>query len=414
MDVFVARQPILKKNDDVYGYEILYRNSLKNQFVPMDGNQATSEVLRNTFLTIGLERMSQNKPCFINFTEQLLLQRVPEYFSPEQLVVEILEDVSPTQEIIAVCRELKQKGYQIALDDVDQMESSDYIAFMPYIDIIKMDIKAVSDCERTEIIQAAKRLGIILLAEKVETREDYEQCKRDGFDLFQGFYFSKPYIVTGTELPFFHSTYFLMIQELSVSDHQIDIERVTEIIGQDLSLTYKLLRLINTTVRPGTIPIESIRQAVMLLGTESLKKWLYVLSIDQAGVNQDKAPSLIMKTSLTRAKMSEQIAVRLQSPGKADGYFLAGFMSLIDVVMKRPMKEIVNSLPLDTGIQDALNEKRNLYREILDVVIAMEQADFDYLENELSRLDIQLNEVFEIYGQSIAWTDQLYEDHFSA
>ncbi|TGB02705.1 EAL and HDOD domain-containing protein [Halobacillus salinus] len=414
MEVFVARQPILKKNDEVYGYELLYRNSLENHFVPMDGNQATSEVLRNTFLTIGLDRMSQNKPCFINFTEQLLLDKVPEYFSPHQLIVEILEDVSISRELTAVCRGLKEKGYKIALDDVVNLRGDDYTELIRYIDILKVDIFAASEEERIEMVQIAKRLGITLLAEKVETREDYERCKQEGFDLFQGFYFSKPVVITGTDIPFFHSTYFQMIRELSLPTEEIDIEKVTEIIGQDIALTYKLLRLINTTTKQGSVPIQSIRQAVMLLGTESLKKWLYVLSIEEAAPSIGQTPQLVTKTSLVRAKMSEQVAVRLQCPGRADGYFLAGFMSLIDVITKRPMSEIANSLPLDTEIQKALNNENNLYRNILDVVIAMEQADFEYLEQELTSFDLPLNEIFEIYGQSIAWTDQLYQEHFTS
>lgn len=412
MEVFVARQPILKKNDEVYGYELLYRNSLENHFVPMDGSQATSEVLRNTFLTIGLDRMSQNKPCFINFTEQLLLDKVPEYFSPHQLIVEILENVSVSHELTAVCRDLKQKGYKIALDDVVNLGGGEYTELIRYIDILKVDIREAIETDRIEIVRIAKRLGITLLAEKVETRADYERCKKEGFDLFQGFYFSKPVIVTGTEVPFLHTTYFQMIRELSQPNEEIDIEKVTEIIGQDVALTYKLLRLINTTVELGTIPIKSIRQAVMLLGTETLKKWLYVLSIEEADSSIGRTPQLVTKTSLVRAKMSEQVAIRLQCKGRSDGFFLTGFMSLIDVITKRPMSEISKSLPLEAEIQKALNQEPNVYRDILNVVIAMEQADFDYLEEELSRLPMHLSEVFEVYSQSIAWADQLYRDHF--
>ena len=319
-----------------------------------------------------------------------------------------------TYDVVRVCRELKEKGFQIALDDVVSIQDPSFIELMPYIDILKVDIRLVAEQERVAIIKLAKQMNITLLAEKVETREDYERCKEEGFDLFQGFYFSKPVIITGTDIPFFHSTYFQMIKELSVPDEEINIEKITEIIGQDLALTYKLLRLINTTKRAGAMPVQSIKQAVMLIGTDALKKWLYVLSIKEASPKHTTTPQLVTKTSLIRAKMSEQVAVRLRSPGRADGYFLAGIMSLIDVVTKRPMNEIVESLPLDTEIQNALRKEKNIYREILDLVIAMEQADFDYLEQSLAAFDMQLNEIFEIYGQSIAWTDQLYQENFSA
>lgn len=412
MEVFVARQPILTVENDVYAYELLYRNSEENRFVPMDGNQATSEVLMNSFITIGLDRLSENKPCFINFTEDLLLEKVPEYFNAEQLFVEILEHVSFSMDMIKVCRSLKKKGYKIALDDIIDIDQPSLFELLHYVDILKVDIRSVTDENREKIIQLAEEYGLTLLAEKVETHEEHQRCVAEGFSLFQGFYFSKPVIVKGLDIPFFSSTYFQMIKELSISEDEINLEKVAELLEQDIGLTYKLLRLINSSQRRTKVPIQSIKQAVMLLGTESLKKWLYVLSIEQTSTIRTTQSQLVIKTSLVRAKMCEQIAVRIRTKEKSDGYFLTGFMSLVDVMVQRPVHEVIESLPLDEGIKQCLHGCDNTYRQVLDLAIGMEKADFDGLEANLNNSHLSFKEVFEIYGQAIAWTEQLYHDHF--
>ncbi|SFK40116.1 EAL and modified HD-GYP domain-containing signal transduction protein [Halobacillus dabanensis] len=412
MEVFVARQPILTVENDVYGYELLYRNSEENRFVPMDGSQATSEVLMNSFFTIGLDRLSENKPCFINFTEDLLLEKVPEYFNPDQLFVEILEHVSFSMDIIKVCRELKEKGYRIALDDIINIDQPSLFELLPYVHILKVDIRSVTDENRKKIIQLAEEYDLRLLAEKVETNEEHQRCVAEGFSLFQGFYFSKPVIVKGLDIPFFSSTYFQMIKELSLSEDEINIEKMTGLLEQDIGLTYKLLRLINSSQRRTKVPIRSIKQAVVLLGPESLKKWLYVLSIEQTSTIRTPQSQLVIKTSLVRAKMCEQIAVRIRAKEKSDGYFLTGFLSLVDVMVQRPVNEVIESLPLDEGIKQCMQGCKNAYRKVLDLAIRMEKADFEGLESILKNDHLSFTEVFEIYGQAIAWTEKLYQDHF--
>ncbi|MBN8236150.1 EAL domain-containing protein [Halobacillus kuroshimensis] len=412
MEVFVARQPILTVEDDVYAYELLYRNSEENRFVPMDENKATSDVLMNSFVTIGLERLSNHKPCFINFTEDLLLEKIPAYFAPEELVVEILEDVSFSFEMIQVCRELKSKGYTIALDDFIDPERASIFELLHYVDIIKVDIRMVTEENRRKIMALAGNYNIRLLAEKVETREEHERCLQEGFELFQGFYYSRPDIVKGVDIPFFTSTYVQMLMELSTADEDIDMERITKILEQDPALTYKLLRLINTSRRESKIPVESIKQAVMLLGTESLKKWLYVLSVDQTIPAKSAHTRLIVKTSLVRAKMCEQMAVKIYTKEKAEGYFLTGFMSLIDVLTQRPSLETIEPLPLAEEIKEAFRGENNTYRKLLDIAVKLEAADFDWLER-LTDFPLTLSQLFECYGRAAAWAERLFHEYFN-
>ncbi|MBH0230466.1 EAL and HDOD domain-containing protein [Halobacillus yeomjeoni] len=413
MEVFVARQPILEANEEVYAYEILYRNSQDNRFTPVDDeNRATSEVLMNSFLTIGLERLSQNKPCFINFTEDLLLDMVPEQFNPQQLVVEILEDVSHSMELIRVCRELKKNGFLIALDDVEDVSQTSVVELLLYVDIIKVDIRTVSEKSRKEIIQIAKDFNITLLAEKVETREEHKRCVNEGFELFQGFYYSKPVIVSGMDIPMLESSYFQIIREVTNSEDKVNINKISDILEKDLSLTYKLLRLINSSMYRRTVPIKSIKQAVMLLGIKSLKKWLYVLSVQQSA-HLSSSSQLVLKSSLIRARMCERIADTINPIGNADDYFLTGFLSLIDVITQKKTSEVIESLPLDDRIKEALNGEENGYRKVLDIVIALEIADFNQLEKNIQGHGVQTQQLLKIYEDAIEWTESLYSEHFS-
>ncbi|MCP3031033.1 EAL domain-containing protein [Halobacillus sp. A1] len=410
MEVFVARQPILDVDDQIYGFELLYRNSKENNFPPTDGNKATKEVLINSFVTIGLERLSHNRPCFINFTEDLLMKKIPEYFDPRTLVVEILEDVSWTGDLLKVCRELKRKGFSIALDDVMSIAQTDIEGLLSYVDIIKVDIRQTCPEMRVKLVQTAKAAKITLLAEKVETKEEHLQCVKEGFHLFQGYYYSKPVVLSAEDLPLYGSSYFQVLKELSADKDGIDLEKVIEIFEGDLTLTYKLLRIINFSAELSE-PIQSIRQAVTILGVDPLKKWLYVFTVEEGG--PAPASKEMMKSSLQRAKMCEQIGVSIGKSHLIEEYFLTGLMSAVDAMVKRPTEEVISNLPLDSNIKQALSGEENSHRFILDLVIAIEKADFDELEHKLQGIEITLSELLEIFGQAIAWTEQLYNNHLT-
>ncbi|MCP3027447.1 EAL domain-containing protein [Halobacillus sp. A5] len=410
MEVFVARQPIINLQNEIHGYEILYRNSEENTFPHTDGSKATKEVLVNSFLTIGLERLSQNKPCFINFTEDLLLEKIPEYFDSSKLIVEVLEDVAWNRDLVRVCRELKKKGFSIALDDIMSVEQTDIDDLLTYVDILKVDIRQSSAEVRKQIAEIALSKGITLLAEKVETSDELEQCREEGFELFQGYYISRPVIISAVDIPLYHSSYYQVIKELSVEEDKIDKERVIQIFQGDLSLTYKLLRLINFSSALSE-PVHTIKQAVQLFGMKPLKKWLYVFTVEEEG--PAPASQEAMKSSLQRAKMCEQIGISIGHNRVGEEYFLTGLLSSVDIITGSSPQEVMTALPLDLSIKQALKGEKNMHRCILDVVVAVEKADFDCLDPKLEELGISLNEILEIYGQAIAWTEQLYNRHLS-
>ncbi|MFD1019956.1 EAL and HDOD domain-containing protein [Thalassobacillus hwangdonensis] len=413
MEVFVARQPISNRNEGVFGYELLYRNSKVNKFTHVDADQATKEVLINSFVNIGLKHLSENKPCFVNFTEQLLLDGLPLDFPPEKLIVEILEDVNPTPEVIAACKELKSKGYRIALDDVVAADHDRVMEMVEYIDIIKMDIRQTSIEERKEIIRLAEKYNIQVLAEKVETREEHQQLLVEGVNFFQGFFYSKPHIVSSYDIPLYNFTYLQLLKELSMTSETINIDEVADIFKRDLSLTFKLLRLINSSTFNLKVDIHSIKQAIMLLGTDALKKWLYLLSMDDFAKMGTIGSKEILKISFQRAKMCELIAEKLRLPERVDGYFLTGLLSMVDVIMGRPLNGILEQLPLENQIKRALLAEENRHRKVLDLVISIERAEFGVMEEKIQAFELSASDIFNIYEQSIKWTDSLYKDFFT-
>ncbi len=407
MEVFVARQPIFNKNEDVFGYELLYRSSQEvNAFPNIDGDQATSELIINSFLNIGIERLSNGKPCFINFTENLLKLRLPTYFRPLDIVVEILESVVPNKEIIGICRELKGQGYLIALDDFVLDEMNPYTnELLKFIDFVKVDFILTPIEMREKIETLSKLLQIKLVAEKVETREVFEDAKKRGYHFFQGYFFSKPTIISTRDVPTYFHSYYEMIQNLSMSDPSI--ERITELIEKDISLSYKLLKLINSPAYRPKQKINSIRQAIVLLGLIELQKWIYVLAVRESKIEKKHISQEIIFISLTRAKMCEELERIRCKTTPSSSYFMTGMFSMMDTILSISMETILKDLPLADEICEALIGKQNRIKEVLDLALAVEKAEWAVISEKCKDLNINEKDLFKVYAESLNWANDL-------
>ncbi|MBU8878756.1 EAL domain-containing protein [Bacillus sp. FJAT-29790] len=407
MEVFVARQPIFNANEEVFAYELLYRSSEEvNAFPNLNGDQATADVIINSFLNIGIDRLSNGKPCFINFTGNLLELRLPTYFRPREIVVEILESVEPSQELISICKELKSLGYQIALDDFVFNDQNPFsYELLKYADIVKVDFLVTPLEMRERIETIVKTLNLKMVAEKVETREVFEDAKRRGYDYFQGYFFSKPVILSTYDVPTYFHSYYEMIQNLSMTEPSID--RITELIERDISLSYKLLKLINS---PGFRPkqkIHSIRQAIILLGLIELQKWIYVLAVRESTIEKKSITEETIRISLTRAKVCEEIGRMIVKRAPSSSYFMTGMLSMIDSILSIPMDEILKDLPLQEEICEALAGKENSLKDILDLAIAVEKAQWSIISEKCNDLNIDEKDLFKMYAESLNWSNDL-------
>ncbi|MBN1227266.1 MAG: HDOD domain-containing protein, partial [Deltaproteobacteria bacterium] len=269
MDVYVARQPIFKKNKRVYAYELLFRDSLTNTFPDIDGDSATSKVLFDSFLSIGIEKITGRKKAFINFTEDMLLEKAPLIFSKDKIVVEILEDVRPELEVVNACRDITRDGYMLAMDDFNYRPELEPLISIS--NLIKIDFRSTPYEEIQEDIKRLSRYDAHLLAEKIETYEEFSKALEMGFTYFQGYFFCKPEIIKGKDI----SASELNILNIMVeaNKEEIDFQILEGLIGRDVAISYKLLRYINSAYFKRVRKISSIRQAITLLGERRIRRF---------------------------------------------------------------------------------------------------------------------------------------------
>ncbi|WP_456276090.1 EAL and HDOD domain-containing protein [Bacillus sp. AK128] len=400
MEVFVARQPILDTNEQLFGYELLYRNGQVDFYNHLDGDKATIDVLINSFVSIGVDNLANEKKCFINFTENLLLQGFPAHFPAEYVVIEILENINPTKEIINAISEFKKLGYTIALDDF--VYEDQYKELVKLADIIKVEYPKTTAEQHLKLLRIAKEFNIKLLAEKVETREEFNIAVKLGYHYFQGYFFSKPMIVKATDIPSYSHVYLEIIQEISKPTP--DIEMITRLVERDLSLSYKLLKLINSAGFQLRNKITSLKQAIVLLGLKEVQKWTSIISLSSAG---REIPFQAIELCLSRAKMGELLAVHLKKDQSE--FFLLGMFSLIDTILQRPMEEAVNVLPFSEELKEALLGADNLYGNTLLLMKSLEIGDWVTFSAISTKIGIPEEEIMNCYSKAFEWSTYIVE-----
>lgn len=401
MDVFIARQPIFDLRQKVFAYELLYRSGAENASKFKSGDSATSDVVINSLLLIGLDSITEGHKAFINFTETLIKDEIPNMFSREQLVVELLEDIIPDESLLEKVKQLKAMGYTIALDDY--IASYEYDILVELADIIKVDFMGTSAHERARIATKFLSMGKRLLAEKVETLEEYDEAKRLGFTLFQGYFFAKPRIMRGKDVGSLNVNYMQVINELDLPDPSYD--KISEVIERDLALTFKLLRLINSPAFFSHSKVNSVKQALVRLGFKEIRKWIMVVMLRDIGKGK---PDEVLKTCLIRAKMAETISIVTGMDRRKNEMFIMGLFSMIDTLMDQDLYTILDSLPLEDDIKEAMVGRNNKLHEMFMVVIAYEQGDWDKLLRQCDSLGVGQMDVPDIYYNSLVWANKIY------
>ena len=403
MNVFVARQPIFDSNQNVYGYELLYRDGMDNYYNHIDGDVATSEVLNSSFFLIGLEELTNSKRAFINFTTNLIQDGIPTIFDNQLIVIEVLEDIKLDSNLINACQKLKNKGYTIALDDF--IFDPKYLALLDLVDIIKVDFLAASNDEKKKIADIAQKREIDILAEKVETKAEFEEAVELGYSYFQGYFFSKPVIMSGRDLPVAPTNYFSILEELHSKEP--DLDKLATILERDLSLSYKLLKLINSASLPVREKIESVKEAVMMLGIDEFEKWINLIILKELG---DKKPQEIIRLSLVRAKFCELIAEELGKSKEKSKFFMMGMFSLLDVLMNDRLKDILAKLPISKCIKDGLLSKDTIFAKVFSLALTHEKAKWDNLSQKTQDLELNEERIASLYGRAIKWSQNILGD----
>ncbi|WP_160684186.1 EAL domain-containing protein [Clostridium sp. C2-6-12] len=402
MDIFVARQPIFDRSHNVVGYELLYRNGYENFYSSTDGNRATLNVIANSFYTFGINNITNNKRAFINFTEELITKEVATILPSSSMVIEILEDIEPTDEVLLACKKLKEKGFTLALDDFIFHEK--YVKFIELADIVKIDFKLTKGEDRKNILELSNiNNKIKFLAEKVETEEDYRTAFELGYTYFQGYYFSEPVTLSRKCIPVNKHIAWKIINIISKED--FNYNELETLMMQDLGISYKILKLINSSLYYLKNKVSSIRRAITYIGKQELAKWLYIILLNDLKANTHNE---LIRISLLRAKLCEFICSMSIHKGKKFSAYMTGLFSLSDVILNCPINVIVNDLCMVDEIKDGLLEEKTPLNSILKLAICYEKGQWDEVIYYADKIKIDPNEISKAYLKSLKWADNVF------
>jgi c-di-GMP phosphodiesterase len=395
--IYVARQPIFDRQRQVFAYELLFRDGVGSVFPDVEGDLATRAVLVNTYINIGLEQIAGDHRIFVNFTEETLLSRLPMLFPRDKLVVEILENIQPTTDLIEACNALADHGFVFALDDFEY-----HPVFEPFIDrasIIKLDFVVTPRDEIESMVHRFRAQGKQLLAEKIETEEEYQYALNLGFSYFQGYFFSRPEVISSTTV---QSAKINLLQILAAVAGDFDVDDIEKLMARDVSISYKLLRYINSATHRTVNRISSIRHAILLLGKKEFKNFIaLVLAADMASGK----PIELTRAALTRAKFCELLARSAQAGDNAE-FFLLGLFSLLDAILDQSMAWVTEQLPLSDHLTEALL-RRGPLAVYLHLAICYERGDWDEVPLLLQELDVSEDVAMAAYHSAINWTEEL-------
>lgn len=393
--IFLARQPILDRDQGLFAYELLFRDGRSSGARITDANAATTRLLTNTFLEFGIEAISDSKPVFINLPRSYVTGELPLPLDPRLVVLEVLEDIAADAEALAGIDNLKQRGFTIALDDFVLDEARRPL--LASADLVKIDIRQFTPETLALEVQHYAGLPLKLLAEKVETQAEFELCHALGFDYFQGYFFCKPVLMEGRELPASQMTLLNLIAKLQAP--ATTFAEIETLISNDVSISYKLLRIINSSLYNLSREVESIQHAVTLLGTATLRKWLTLLSLSAVS---DKPPELVNQT-LIRARMCEELARGLRL--KPESAFTVGLFSLLDALMDTSLDELMAALPLAPDISAAITARSGELGALLQTVEHYERGAWQLLDTQT----LKPPDLLAAWQSAVAWQQQLRE-----
>lgn len=394
---YVARQTIVDKNNEIYGYELLFRDTENNTFPKVNPDTATSTLIADNELTMGLSQVTDNKPAFINFPTDILINHFPDFIDPKTVIIEILEDVEVSLELVEQLKFLTEKGYQFALDDFDFDHK--WAPIVPYAKIIKVDIQLVNILKCMKEIRKPEYQHVIWLAEKIETLREFNQYAQLGFTYFQGYYFSKPEMIKKNKVSLSQN---LVIELIAmVSQTSLDYDKLEKLFVKDITLTYKLLRFLNNAHDQLEKEIESVRHALIYLGEQEVKKYLSLLLI--ANLASDGNNEVVM-SSLQRAKFLEIILTNPDDNTNDDKAFLVGMLSQIDLILGHPLAQVLELIPLHSDIKNALIKMECNRSKALAIAKQLEAESDENIEELAEQLGTDKDKISAAYKYAVDWS----------
>ncbi|MGA2713458.1 MAG: HDOD domain-containing protein [Bryobacteraceae bacterium] len=401
MKIYLGRQPILDRKLNVAGYELLFRSSRANFCDLSDDVLATSQVIVNAVLGVGLERLLGGKRAFIKFDRTLLLGDWTTLLPPEKSVIEILETVTPDQEVLAACHRLRRQGYALALDEC--LDDERTTAFAPCVDILKVDFLQTSSADQEKLARRYQKLKIGMVAGKIETEPEFQRALQLGYDYFQGYFLAHPTILQLARIPVSQMRA-LRLMKL-IQREELDYPALEELIRQDVSLTHSLLTYVNSGAFQWADRVRSIRRGLVLLGAGEIRKWGWMASLSSLG---GRRPAVLIAQVLMRGRFCEAIACSAKLPLGESDPFLLGMLSLLDALLERPLQGIHDDLNIGRNIQSALLETAGEVDPlslILRIVKSYEVGDWDDVEAAARVIGLSAGDLTACYLESLTWVD---------
>lgn len=403
MKRFLARQPIFDAARKVYGYELLYRSGAGNFYDAPSIDMASASAVDNLLL-FGIDRLTPRCRSFINCTREFLVRDFASMLPRNRVVLEMLETIEIDDEVLAACKRLKETGYLLALDDF--MDRPDWKPLIGLADFIKVDLLATSPGDQLRLARKYTPMNIRMLAEKVETYDDFHRTQQCGYTYFQGFFFSRPEMLSRRDIPANKLNYLLVLQ--AVNRPQMDIGDVSGRIKAEASLSFRLLRYLNSPAFPLIVEVHSIPHALSLLGESGVRKWVSMIAV--ACMAEGK-PTELAALPLLRARFCELLSVGAGKPESANDLFLLGLLSAMDAILDMPMSEVLKEIAIGAAIRNALLGESNGLRGILDLVMNYERGNWSEISRAAADLGIADDVITECYLESVDWAQQVLSGH---
>jgi len=394
---FVARQPVLTADEKVFGYEILFRDGIEDFFRHSDADVASRSTL-NTSMLLGLDVLCDGRRAFINCTRDILIKDYITLLPSEQTVVEILENVPADDLVVAACHRLKESGYQIALDDFVVDDPRQLLTDLA--DIIKVDLRQTSTAEAAAMVKRYGPWRCRMLAEKVETRDEFLVAKKAGFVYFQGYFFRKPETLKVHEIPANRLAYLRMLQ--AVSKPELEVREIENAIKGEASLCYRLLRYLNSSAFGFSTEIHSVRHALSILGEREVRRWIRLVAT--LGAGQGRTSELVL-SALVRARFCELLSPKIEH-GESD-LFLMGLLSMMDTILEIPMNQVLDNVPIDKESKAVLLGGASRLRPLYQLMLAQESGEWQGGADLARQLHVTESDVAQVHWQSMQWAREM-------
>ena len=393
---FVARQPILDRAQKVFGYELLFRNGIEDYFAADDINVAARSTLDSSLL-FGLNTLCHNSRAFVNCTLEILLKDLVTLLPPSQTVVEILETVEPDDRVVAACKRLRTAGYLIALDDFAPNDPRAVLS--DFADIIKVDVRATKMEERAGMIRRFGSPKCKMLAEKLETPHEFYQARDMGFTYFQGYFFCRPEVVRGREVPASRVRYLQLLEMVSRSE--IEMRELEKLLKQEAAICYRLLRYLNSPIFGLSLEVKSVRHAMAILGERELRRWIR-LSVTVGAAEQGCSELVLM--GMTRARFCELLSDQVRTN---NDLFLMGLLSVMDAILEIDINTLLERVPVDSETKAALLGETGGLGALYQLMLAQESGDWPKASALTKELRLSDDKVGNAWWQAMTWAQEV-------